>query len=162
MYLYTLPKDEFAGKIIDGCKYGIKYEVADDQNGIENQIYSVSTCLEKVGSWEDKLTQDDWIDDDRYEVWAGLSLLKNEGIFIHNINNWENYDNSLNDGTPVINYDVIFDYTNNKTDIKMFLEVFLWESKAAEMNFENTGTIKYAPQNIQKPEKTAPLNELLY
>lgn len=162
MYLYTLPKDEFAGKIIDGCKYGIKYEVADDQNGIENQIYSLSTCLEKVGSWEDKLTQDDWIDDDRYEVWAWLSQLKNEGVFIHNINNWENYDNTQNDGTPVINYDVIFDYTNNKTDIKMFLEVFLWESKAAEMNFENTGTIKYAPQNIQKPEKTAPLNELLY
>lgn len=162
MYLHTLPKDEFAGKIIDGCKYGIKYEVADDQNGIENQIYSLSTCLEKVGSWEDKLTQDEWIDDDRYEVWTGLSQLKNEGVFIHNINNWENYDNSLNDGTPVINYDVIFDYTNNKTDIKMFLEVFLWESKAAEMNFENTGTIKYAPQDIQKPEKTAPLNELLY
>ncbi len=162
MYLPDFPKDEFTGKIIDGCKYGIKYEVADDQNGIENQIYSISTCLEKVGSWEDKLIQDDWIDDDRYEVWAGLSQLKNEGIFIHDTNNWENYDNSQNEGTPVINYDVIFDYTNNKTDIKMFLEVFLWESKAAEMNFENTGTIKYAPQDIKKPEKTAPLNELLY
>jgi hypothetical protein len=26
-YLYTIPTDEFAGKIIDGCEFGFKYEV---------------------------------------------------------------------------------------------------------------------------------------
>ena len=161
-YLYSIPKDEYAGKIIDGCKFGFKYEVWDDQYGIENQIYTLSTCLEKTGNWDDKIVEDWGTDDQRMEIWAGISLLKNQGVFIQQIENWENFDNTKNDGKPVINYDIIFDYTNNKTNLELFINAFLGENQAAEVKVKNTGTIKYAPQDIQKPQNTAPINEILY
>ncbi|MDD3302639.1 MAG: hypothetical protein PHN31_03710 [Candidatus Gracilibacteria bacterium] len=46
VYIKSIPKDPLGNIIKNGCKFGYYYEVGNDSNGIKNQAYRLSCCLE--------------------------------------------------------------------------------------------------------------------
>lgn len=156
-YLLNIPKDPYAGKIIDGCEFWYKYSVWDDINGIKNQIYKISTCLESTWSYANMLEQDNGNDNTRYESGVSSDTLDG-GIYINNISSWEEQSQEIYNGNPVVNYDVIFDYTNDKTNVEVFLKLFLGDTQISEIYMKNRWNIKYAPVEITAPKNTIKLD----
>lgn len=156
-YIPETPEDSNAWEEINGCKFGYKYYVSEDNNGIENQNYKLETCFES----DNYMTSYDyWIDDTKYEVGVGISGDFDEGIYINDITSWEIIENELDD--LIIDIDTKFDYLDNKTDLHLFLEVLSWDKKYGSFEIKNTGEIEYKKQNIELPEHIAPMQEILY
>ena len=75
-----IPKDFLIWKVIDWCEFGYKYEVWDDDNGIEYWAYKISTCtltkwlIERWNLKKDNVKESFFIND-LWEDWVDFTDL---------------------------------------------------------------------------------------
>lgn len=74
-YVPNLPKDPKSGKSTTNTSLDYAYNVWNDANGIDHQVYEISTWLENTWNVKAKATdtEDGWNDPYRLEIWIILS-----------------------------------------------------------------------------------------
>ena len=126
---------------IDWCKHWYIYAKS-------NKYYQFSSCI----IWSDiKIKK--W----NYYEWADEELW--EPVYLEWYTTWIQ-EEIKEKSTPVINFNFGYDYTSNKTNTDIYIDLMLDEEKVFEMNMKNTGTIEYKEIDIQAPSNTVPFEEV--
>ena len=161
-YIVSIPKDPSGNIEINTCKFGYIYEVWADDNGIENQIYKLSTCLES-GSNKDKAQNDRGNDELRYEVWIRISdWIYNEKFYINDIQTWEVIKTNTKESSDVkVNTNILIDTRNNANNRNVYIDIFTGLDKMLELEIDNVSNKIYKEINITAPSNTIKLEEVI-
>lgn len=158
-YLSEIPTDPKWNVEMNGCKFGYKYAVWNDENGIKNSAYNLSTCFESERNLY-KAESDNGNDSLRYEKWSYINQKMSESFYINNYTSWEKIDWETY-SEPVINFNFGYDYTSNNTNTDLHIDVIYEDKKVFDMNIKNTGTIEYKKIDIQAPKDSVPMEDVI-
>ncbi|MFA5916996.1 MAG: hypothetical protein WC850_02030 [Candidatus Gracilibacteria bacterium] len=119
-YIYSIPEDPLKNTEINGCKFGYNYAVGTDNKGNDNQIYTLSACMEngevyKKGITQGVLGREESISG--YTTWIKQEKKENTDNIIKSNLNFKYYGDIYNYNKEM-NFDI---YISNKDYIKLKL-----------------------------------------
>lgn len=75
VFVPRLPTDPKSTEWSNNSVFDYLYNVGSDTNGIQNQIFEISTHLENASNIENQAETDGWQDDFRLEFWISVDTL---------------------------------------------------------------------------------------
>lgn len=159
-YIYEVPNDPLWNIEINWCKFWYYYEVWKDKNGIENQVYKLSTCFESKANIDNKAKNDWWLYENKFESWILVNKY-DKWFYINNIKSWESIKEASNNNLTW-NLNLKTDISSWKNNFYMIFDIISNNSKIIKFEIDSKANRKYGNYEIKTPINTIDYKEAFW